>query len=389
MTEPLHLFSRSDIEEYWRCPRASYWKRIYAGRGLEPAQTDMAFTFGIILHHAVAEILKGGDPRKAASDAGKLLEAEARIAGCPQWIVNADGDPTYYFREQASLIEGMVLGWERVIHPMLMSMGTIEVIEKETMYQEGGLALLATPDILLLPHGNEEFTYIEWKTTASASASWFMSWTTAPQFAANALTVEQTYGKTIDQYMVVGLIKGSWNDGWQHSPYCWGWKFDTPDGGAAYEYEFKNARKKGWYRFPVWEYPGGVAQWVEDMPIDCLTKEFPCTVPIPVDLRMVESFKQQVFNQEDIVFHAKRNLEDPDLLPVQVEYVMNHTFPQHFKECNPPFGRGCWAKELCWQHAVANDPFAGGQFVWRTSHHEMEQKRLKLKGVGDATCSGV
>lgn len=378
--EPLHIFSRSDIEQDWECPRSTYWRRVFGERGLDTAGSDYDLTFGTILHAATHKLLtnKDLDPRNVAQRAGELLEAECRSQGAPQWLTQVQADPEVWFRERHTLIRGMILGWYKVILPQLTSMGALFGVEHEVTLTEGDLCMMTQPDVLIEPHDSEELVYVEWKTTKQASPGWFMHWTTAPQFMAAALAVQQTLNKTVGLYQVIGLLKGDWKDGWQHSPFCWGWRYLQNNGSYDYAWEWESARRKGWERFQIPE--SMIEWWVENMPQQTLIKQFPQTLPLPIAEYQTEAFRRQMFIREKQISDAKEFLAFSELTPADKQEALDGIFPQHFSHCNPVFGRACWAHELCWQPVVAMDPIGSGRYVWRVSHHEMERKRQDVRG---------
>lgn len=380
----MHLFSRSDIEQDWICPRSTYWRRVYGERGLDTAGSDYDLLFGTILHAATHKLLveasssgvaQSGSGREVAKRAGELLEAEVRSQGAPQYLLQAQADPEVWFRERANLMRGMILGWAKVILPQIVGMGKIYAVEQEVTLTQDGLCMMTQPDVLIEPHDSDELIYVEWKTTKQPSPGWFMHWTTAPQFMAAALAVKETLNKNVGLYQVIGLVKGDYRDGWQHSPFCWGWKYRLADGSYDYAWQWEDARRKGWERFQIPE--SMLEWWVENMPQDTLVKQFPQTLPIPIAEYQTAAFARQMFLREQSIRCGKENIRE---LPEIAELVLDGVFPQHFTNCNPVIGKACWAHELCWQPAVAANPIGSGKFVWRVSHHEMERKRQKVRG---------
>lgn len=275
-------------------------------------------------------------------------------------------------------MRGMILGWAKIILPQLKSMGKLYAVEKEVTLIEGDLCMMTQPDVLIEPHDSDELIYVEWKTTKQPSPGWFMHWTTAPQFMAAALAVQQTLNKNVGLYQVIGLVKGDYRDLWQHSPFCWGWRYQLPNGEFDYSWAWETARKKGWERFQI--SPDEIEWWVENMPQDILIKQFPQTLPLPIAEHQTQAFRRQMFHRERMIWAAKELLDSGVLGPEDEQHTLDEIFPQHFANCNPVMGRACWAHELCWQPQVARDPIASGKFLWRVSHHELERKKQEIGG---------
>ena len=63
-----HLYSRSDVEADWDCPRARYWRTLYGGQGIVPNTDSFDVLFGQTLHHAAEGLLKKGWTVDEAAD---------------------------------------------------------------------------------------------------------------------------------------------------------------------------------------------------------------------------------------------------------------------------------------------------------------------------------
>jgi hypothetical protein len=235
---------------------------------------------------------------------------------------------------------------------------------------------MTTPDLILTPK-DPAFAaagkgYLEWKTTSLSGQSWFKQWQTAVQFMAAAAALKQQTGEEIAFYVVQGLQKGRYADGWLHSPFVWAWRNQL---GEVTEWSWEVQRKKGWERVPVWEYErGGSREWVQDMPLEELEQQFPCTPPLMVDEEMLATFIRQCEKREAEIASFRCSGDE-----LQAD-IFEGTFPQHFTACCPPIGYGCSYVECCHQPVVGRDPLASGKFKVREPHHAMEREWLKAKG---------
>lgn len=375
-TAPLHLFSRSDVEEYWRCPRASFYKRIFGGRGLDTPTSGMELVFGSAIHAAVHRILKGDEVSAVALAASELVEGEWRQVGVPKEAINSYEDPSIFFREQRWLTAAIVFGIDFYVLPILRSFGEIELVEKEVRVERDGSVLLTQPDMLIAPKDLDSFLYVEWKTVKKPGYQWFVHWTTAPQFMAAAKAVEETLHKPISLYQVVGIVKGEPYDGWHHSPFVYGWAKDNPYGEVEkLAFKFQDARTKGWYRAPAWKLADNPKQWIEMLPSEILELQFPMTSPMGIPVQQTEAFVRQAFLIEEKVREFKRLYAETGEI---TETGLDELFPQTFSQCDPSWGRSCWAHDLCWQPEVARDPLGSGKYVWRTSHHKAEREQIGI-----------
>jgi hypothetical protein len=359
-TFPIHVFSRSSIEQDWRCPRERYWNTVAInGRGLQSKGDSFYLQFGIIFHQAMEDLALG-----------KHLEPTVEIAKgtLSEWFLThtapLSSDPEWISMEQCSLMEGLIRGSAQIVFPAIKARGQIVAVEREVAFIDGGLGMLTTPDIVVKCEDGT-FEYHDHKTTQSKQETWFEQWDTSIQSMATVKAVEQTLGARIERVVYHGYYKG-WNgDGWQHSPFCWGWKKDGLAPFQEEEYSYTVMRTKGWFRSPVWEMDGGVKRWMEDMPSDLLSKQFFSTPPLYVNDDLISSFMRQTWRREWAIAGARENIRNN---PDKREEIMDEVFPQVFKNCPK-----CWAKDLCHQPAVSASPLTKG-FALREFHHPLEEE---------------
>lgn len=161
--------------------------------------------------------------------------------------------------------------------------------------------------------------------------------------------------------------------GKQSSPFCYAYarSANPPFQSALTSYEYKAGLK----RVPVWELEGGVKAWVEKMPDNILSDQFPISPPIFIKDDMVDGFFKQRQMREHEIALAMQMLETAN--DEQREAILNTSFGQKFDACQPAYGRGCPYKQLCF--GDASRPLDLG-FEYRQSHHqlEIEQQESKL-----------
>jgi hypothetical protein len=111
-----------------------------------------------------------------------------------------------------------------------------------------------------------------------------------------------------------------------------------------------------------------VKAWVDEMPEELLSGQFPRTPPIFINNDLINSFfRQQVMRQQE-VFMAATALQRDDLKPEVREQVLDMTFPQRFDKCNASWGKPCVFRLLC--HGNVNDPLSSGFELRDVSHRE-------------------
>lgn len=398
----LILYDRSGVTLDWKCPRAHFWNRIFAGRGISPTGVDEDLLLGIILHDAIAQTLtSGGSPA--------VLDAQA-VAGGQRILLAMQGHPPVraevpdlerYALERAALCEGFIRGWWRYLWPRLQLQYKVEAVESEQFFIREGTKMQTKPDFLLTEMASELLGYMEWKTTAINSAGWFDAWNYAAQLHSGGAAVKQTSGKTVDFALVQGLYKGVYQDGWQHSPFCYCWvseaqkkDFDQPFTDMIYD-EANNLllspiyrRGARWSRVPTWEMPHGLAWWVEQMPAEILQRQFPTTPPIFLNEEVATEFFDQTIPRVLEIDRARKAFAEiskdfnEGIISLNEaneasEAILRKRFPKHTDQCSPAIGRRC-AYWRCCHSPIGSDPIGSGYYEKRTPHHAAERAQFGL-----------
>lgn len=317
---------------------------------------------GTTLHDGLAGIARGLPIDEIAAAAYKQMYDTLITNGGDV----GEGEVMEFAKEQATLVEGLLRGFYRQVWPVLTTQyPNVLAIEQEMVYEHDGLSFMAKPDLVL---GDNEgnAVYVEYKSTASKKDNWVNSWGTAIQLHSTIKAIEATLGVKVAAVIVQGLYKGYESYGKQSSPfsYCYKRQGNPPFSETHISYDYK----PGFKRYPTWELEGGVKKWVEDMPIEVLTAQFPRTPPIFVKDELVEAFFKQTSYREHEIQLARQMLEiieDPEAR----NEILNVTFPQTFSECFPAWGKPCPFRSIC--HGNLENPLEHG-FQKRIPHHEPE-----------------
>lgn len=348
------LYSKSGVEADWRCPRYRYWGHEYQGVGLAPQGTGFELFVGQTLHDGLAAIANGVDIEDIANAANKTI-----YDNIIEQMQN-EPDAETFAREQSTLVEGLLRGFNRYVWPRLMEQfPTIRLIEKELIYKHDGLVFMAKPD-LIVEDREGNLWYIEYKSTSNSKDSWVNSWTTAVQLHSSIRAAEQTLGESVMGVIVQGLYKGYVSYGKQGSPFCYA--YHKPGAPPFTQSQWSYEYKAGFKKYPVWEMDGGVAKWVEEMPESILSEQFPQTPPIFVDNNLVDAFfRQRAIREHQIAETLRVDEFDQELL--------DKVFPQRFDQCNPSFGRGCMFRSLCFGNV--SDPLESGYKLRNLEHRKV------------------
>jgi hypothetical protein len=365
-TFPMRFTDRSRIVRDWECPRARYLGYELDGKGIAPSSTSLELWLGTALHDGLAALARSQPGGASIDEIASAVHAQVydALAAVPVGEV-PDADTRTFAAEQAALVEGLVRGFYRQVWPRLLAEGwRIVAVEQEVSLPLGAnLTFMSKPD-LVIASPDDEWWYVEYKSTSSKKAQWVDSWSTAVQLHSGCKAVEATLGHPVAGVIVQGLYKGYESYGRQNSPFCYAYvrAGQPPFRQEEVRYDYAS----GFRRQPVWERPGGVREWVAGMPDDILTDQFPQTPPIFLKEELVDGFLKQVEAREAEIADAHEWIAEH---PEDREDIMAKVFPQHFDKCQPAWGRGCSFKRIC--HGRVEDPLTSG-FSWREPHHTPE-----------------
>lgn len=374
MVEPLIVYDRSRVTTDWTCPRKRYWQYEFNGTGVVPAHTSLELYMGTTLHDGLAAIASTHPTVDI-----DLIATTAREQMLSSLLESTNGteEEVTFAHEQAALVEGLLRGYYAHAWPRLISSyPQILEIEREMLYEHNGLTFMAKPDLIL---SNGDGWYIEFKSTSSKKQNWVDSWSTAVQLHSTCRAIEQTTGKKPVGVIVQGLYKGYESYGKQNSPFCYA--FAREGNPPFVERQIRYDYAPGFKRTPTWTMPGGVAQWVANMPAELLGEQFPQTPPIFIKDDLVDAFFAQRSMREQEIALATNIMRSLNNDPIACSNIMDTAFPQRFDQCHPYFGRPCSYLKLC--HGPRVDPLSAG-FVARTPHHQLE---LEQQGEKDALAS--
>lgn len=373
-TQPIIFYDRSRTVTDWRCPRSRFLAYEWGGTGLSEETLALELYTGTVLHDGLAAIIQGADiDQIAAAAKEQMLQA---LVGASE---GNDYDRQTFANEQAALAEGLLRGYHKHVLPGFMEQyPEIVAVERELVHHHGGgdlspqvqnqaqFGFMAKPD-LVVRDTNGELWYVEYKSTSSSKDTWANSWSTAVQLHSTIRAAEEELGEKVSGVIVQGLYKGYVSYGKQSSPFCYA--YHKPGNPPFTKDMWSYAYAPGYKKYPVWERPGGVKDWVANMPEDVLIDQFPTVPPIFIKDELVDAFFLQRATRELEIHLAAKALNNPDTDDATRKTIMDMTFPQRFDQCQPSFGKACQFRRIC--HGSVNDPLSQG-FTRRQPHHQPE-----------------
>jgi hypothetical protein len=266
----------------------------------------------------------------------------------------------------------MLRGFYRHTWPrLMMQYPTIIAVEAEVTYDiDPTIRFMSRPD-LILADADGQWYVIEYKTTSSKKEAWIGQWSTAVQVHSQMKAIESSMGTMPTAAIVVGLYKGYVSYGKLSTPLIYGYKQTGQPPFRPDQWSFEYA--KGYWRTPVWTRPGGVKQWIADMPDDVLSNQYPMTPPLfPKDDLIARFFEQTKWRESEIRMACEMI---PMMDAAGQQAILDQSFPQRYDQCRLGYGKsdeGITCEYLSVCHSNGN---IGRGFEPRVAHHtdEMEQ----------------
>lgn len=394
------------IENFDFCDRyaylKNYWNPPHEGdtplHGVTLPSTDPSRVVGAAVHAGVNAIAIG-----ASVDGG----VAAAIAGYDDEVKSYEVNDVHLLDQHRVLIDATVRIWARVQLPIIQAQ--FKIVEAETSIfvpLTPGLTAIARPDIVL--QDLRDGRYVNYSLKTEKGHSYFKHPSAlidvggTMEMAALAYKMgglEKVSG-TWMTYLVVGDTKGKvdedeglviWHPGvrgWvAPSPaglgparYAWKWEYDNPSYDPHGPKDSrKNAKTKrlsakdGWERAHSWEYPGGVAAWVDDM----LAGKFQ---PFGVDAAKELVYSPEPYERGEghlesflVEVVTKQTQVNKSLAAVNAGEDIDVHFPKRRSSCLR-YGR-CEMWDICWRGA-GRDPLSQGYVPRKSSIDKMKEKGL-------------
>ena len=350
VTAPL-LTDRTTIETDWTCGMRRWWYKEEGGVGIVPVDTPAALRQGSEYHVDFADIAEADSPEKAAI---QLIEGlESRIHSTTDGILQEE------LTRRAGWIAANALFLEPQTRQDYLTLG----VEFELVLERGDLWIAATPDRVLERKTDGAVIYRDYKGVGGwgVTKRWLDQWPYAVQQHTVLKALEEELGRKVAFGQVIGLSKGQEKYGRLQHPYVWAYWSDKEGWIPAGE----GGGKKDLTPRPVWEYDGGILEWVRKLGPEVAAGQFAFSPPIYLNERLLADLvTSRTRREKEVRIIRRRAQEDRTLRAKYFE-------PKH-SACSPAIGSSCPYLLACHNETINRDPLGSGLFVRRTPHHELE-----------------
>jgi len=186
------------------------------------------------------------------------------------------------------------------------------------------------------------------------------------------------------------LIRGWCREDITEMEYAWRYKWSGPDTWPDTGRLKGHTLGKGWKRFNVWEYPGGVKAWIDLLASGTVQPDcgdpFANSVQSPMPYfrqdRDMEDWLQSVQAQEQLVAAIAHDVEahrtEHKADSKSLRSLLNISFPMHRRSCDYP--SACQFIPLCYgDDSCFISPFSTGIYEPREPHHAAEREHISMQ----------
>lgn len=226
--------------------------------------------------------------------------------------------------------------------------------EGEMLLNRDPLFMLAHPDRLLRGKVTDEVIYREYVPMPKGLTHrpWLHSWHYNMRLHLGIAAAEETLKESVHFGQVMGLNRGyhSVLDARMRHPYVYAYRNKKNDEWAT------ASGGDEWELFPLWQFPGGVVQWVQLCGKHVAEGQFPLSPAVVLKPDLLTSWLgHRLHREREIATFRTPCTVNPHLRKVY--------FPVNTAHCAPPSGEKCPYLDACWDKTVQAQPFQSGRYV--------------------------
>ncbi len=259
---------------------------------------------------------------------------------------------------------GWMVAWALYIEPRIRERYNTIQTEMEIILDRDPLWVGVTPDRVLEAKADGHLEYLEYKTALRADKKWLDSWLYKIQLHLGIAAVQEELGKKVEFAQICGLMKGSLNyktNRLMH-PYVWAYYNSS---STEWTHDYAKARSAAWEAAPVWDFKGGIVEWVKRCGYEVASDQFPRSAPVFLNERILNGWVMRRTHRERVI----RAVQDECRTNMTARELY---FPRNEDACRPPFGDACPYLIACWNATISQDPSRYLDFEPRQPHHEIE-----------------
>lgn len=254
---------------------------------------------------------------------------------------------------------GWYVSYAIFVEPVLRHVYDTMPIPQELILDRDPLQVSLFPGRLVQDRANRDVVYRVYVPSYNVSHNWRESWKTSILPQVELCAVAEALDVNVDYFQVVGLHKGfvsKVGEGSLSHPYVQAYH-NTLTG--EWTHNFLVGKGEEWEETFVWNYPGGLVDWVLKCGREVADRQFPLSPRIPCNPGMVQDWVQRRLGRERMMGSATGNA-------VNNEWHRGQHFPRNTQSCKPLVGEECPFILSCWSEEVLKSPLSLKEFVPNT-----------------------
>ena len=276
------------------------------------------------------------------------------------------------------------LGWFAAyalyVEPMLRTLyEDIPTKYPELILDRDPLWVVTRPGRILRSRSSDDIVYREYAFMPPTlwNRKWLQSWHYNIRLHVGIKAAEEELKEPIAYGQMMGLSEGyrSLTSEKLVHPYVWGW-YNVKSG--AWSHALKSG--EGWIPKPVWEYGGGVVQWVKLCGQEVASQQFQMSPPVYANEDILnEWIGRRVHRERQIKTMTSSAHTNPHIRAIH--------FPRNTSQCKPLIGDACPFLKACWTDRKTRAmPITHDEYIPNLQYREVP---LKAEEVGEGVVVGV
>lgn len=350
MSEPkqTYIVDLATVEMDQKCGMAYWYHKHEGGKGLV-LKANVLKSMTLAQTHADIRVIAGMDDISPAA-------VQACIDDVLSYLTPAD---KLDVRRMELLYRrlGWFAAYALYIEPKLRELYEDIPIDPECVLDKEPLWVVTYPDRLMRSKINKDtLLYLEYEAMPAGlqTKKWLDSWEYKVRLHAGIAAIEQSMKVSISFAKMVGMSEGfiSTTDKRLMHPYVWGYKHGS-EWSSTSRFELKDGKK--WEMVPVWEFPGGVVQWIQMCGPGTAEAQFRESPYFGMNSTLLDEWVASRLLRE-------RQIKLLGGACVHNVGMRNIHFERRTSQCMPAGEPECSFLNMCWDRETAKRPIMSGLY---------------------------
>ncbi len=233
-------------------------------------------------------------------------------------------------------------------------------IDASVVLDRDPLWVIVHPDRILRDRLTDEIIYRRYAFQPSGyfHRNWLNSWAYNIELHAGIAAVTEELadeGKHVDYGQIVGMGMGynSIIDNRLIHPYVWAFRNEST---GEWKHSTLGGEQKEWKATPVWEFPGGLVNWITKCGEGTAKSLFRLSSPVFLNKDILDNWTARRL-------HRERTIKTIRQVSRYNIHVRNLNFERRTSQCRPAHGEECPYIKVCWSKTGSQYPIESNEFM--------------------------